>query len=80
MRRATRCAGQRLYWVPNGYIGTLSLCLSGPSRWRPPQVAPVARQGGAWISQTCELLMYLDIGEAPGYLRRMKNLVDSFLS
>eukprot|EP01048_Picozoa_sp_COSAG05_P035022 COSAG05_NODE_14974_length_381_cov_6.102837_2_plen_23_part_01 len=23
--------------------------------------------------------MYLDIGEAPGYLRRMKNLVDSFL-
>ena len=33
-----------------------------------------------WISQTCELLMYLDIGEAPGYLRRMKNLVDSFLS
>lgn len=34
----------------------------------------------AWISQTCELLMYLDIGEAPRYLRRMKNLVDSFLS
>eukprot|EP01048_Picozoa_sp_COSAG05_P043987 COSAG05_NODE_24649_length_236_cov_3.197080_1_plen_23_part_01 len=23
--------------------------------------------------------MYLDIGEAPRYLRRMKNLVDSFL-
>ena len=46
MRRATRCAGQRPYLVPNGYIGTLSLCLGGPSRWRPPQVAPVARQGG----------------------------------
>ena len=46
MRRATRCAGQRPYLVPNGHIGTLSLCLSGPSRWRPPQVAPVARQGG----------------------------------
>ena len=46
MRRATRCAGQRPYLVPNGYIGALSLCLSGPSRWRPPQVAPVARQGG----------------------------------
>ena len=34
----------------------------------------------SWISQTCESLMYLDIGEAPRYLRRMKNLVDSFLS
>ena len=33
MRRATRCAGQRLYWVPNGYIGTLSLCLSGSDGW-----------------------------------------------
>ena len=33
-----------------------------------------------WISQTCELLMYLDIGEAPRYLRRMKNLDYSFLS
>ena len=33
-----------------------------------------------WISQTCELLMYLDIGEAPRYLRRMKILVYSFLS
>ena len=40
MRRATAILGaQRLYW-------TLSLCLNGPSRWRPPQVAPVARQGG----------------------------------
>ena len=34
----------------------------------------------SWISQTCELLMYLDIGEAPRYLCRMKNLVDTFLS
>ena len=25
-------------------------------------------------------IAYLDIGEAPRYLRRMKNLVDSFLS
>ena len=33
-----------------------------------------------WISQTCATLMYLDIGDAPRYLRRMKNLVDSFLS
>ena len=37
---------QRLFWAPGGRSGTLSLCLSGPSRWRPPQVAPVARQGG----------------------------------
>eukprot|EP01048_Picozoa_sp_COSAG05_P022209 COSAG05_NODE_4358_length_1550_cov_26.463818_2_plen_103_part_01 len=29
-----------------GCKNLLSLCLSGPSRWRPPQVAPVARQGG----------------------------------
>eukprot|EP01048_Picozoa_sp_COSAG05_P000999 COSAG05_NODE_31_length_28416_cov_170.150652_22_plen_256_part_00 len=38
------------------------------------------RQTTTWISQTCELLMYLDIGEAPRYLRRMKILVYSFLS
>ncbi len=44
-------------------------------------IARVAALGGyTWISQTCELLMYLDIGEAPRYLRRMKILVYSFLA
>ena len=38
------------------------------------------RASRSWISQTCATLMYLDIGEAPGYLRRMKNLDYSFLS
>ena len=38
MHWATRCARQRLYWVPNGYIGALSLCLSGPT--------PLASYGG----------------------------------
>ena len=49
--------------------------------WQAPaKTRRTAPKNWAWISQTCELLMYLDIGEAPGYLRRMKNLVDSFLS
>ena len=36
----------RIIGAPGGCPGALHLCLSGPSRWRPPQVAPVARQGG----------------------------------
>ena len=77
MRRATRCAGQRLYWVPNGYIGTLSPRVSGPSHQGPPQASATARhrRGADWWAARARQSAWLGRHRSGGRLARI--LADS---